>query len=170
MGFNFKGVKIIKSCCCDVVRMHRLICATTAPLRMKHFKYMYYHYKNFAFNLYQYKTAFIVNKKYIDKIGWMCRLIWAINVSTWYEHIKILHIVCINAKLANMVKVCACYSLNRRVTWAAKILIRLCAFTCYLSVHWSHMSFSSLKCSKCLNTTTVNCSKHSLWVLVSTAS
>ena len=55
--------------------------------------------------MYQYKTVFIVSNKYIDKIGRMRRLIWAITISTWYEHIKILDLVCINAKQSNVAKV-----------------------------------------------------------------
>ena len=65
-----------------------------------------------------------MNNKYIDKTWWMHRLICAISVSTWYEHIKILDLVCINAKLANIAEVLACCSLNRRLTRAGKILIR----------------------------------------------
>ena len=65
-----------------------------------------------------------MNNKYIDKTGWMHRLICAISVSTWYEHIKILDLVCINAKLVNIAEVLACCSLNRRLTRAGKILIR----------------------------------------------
>ena len=53
-----------------------------------------------------------MNEKCIDKTGRMRRLICAINVSTWYEHIKILDLVCINARLANIAQ------------RAAKILIR----------------------------------------------
>ena len=71
-----------------------------------------------------------MNNKYIDKTGWMCRLICAINVSKWYEHIKILDLVCIKAKLANVSKVLTYCSLKRtgsheqRRFWSDFVLLR----------------------------------------------
>ena len=81
--------------------------------------------------MYQYKIVIIANNKYIDKTGPMRRLICAINVSRWYEHIKFLDLVCINAKLANVSKVFTCCSLNRRLTY-------ICNFVCLFVFYYEN--------------------------------